>query len=83
MTTWARSAEHESGGTRVGTQGHITSRLGRYPRRYAGDNPEPTRLRKRFEPERTFIGSVCRCGQHPRAWTIAAFLRAWEMGRKP
>jgi len=35
----------------------------------------------RIEPERTFIGSTCLCGQHPRAWSIAQFLAAWRMGR--
>ena len=35
----------------------------------------------RIEPDRTFIGSMCKCGQHPRVWTILQFLKAWRMGR--
>ena len=47
MTTWARSAEHDEHGTRGGTQRNITSLVGRYPVRYAGDNPAGLGLRKR------------------------------------
>lgn len=38
-------------------------------------------MRIRIEVERTFIGSMCVCGQHPRVWTIHQLLKAWAMGR--
>jgi hypothetical protein len=68
-------------GTEGGTQGHITSLAGGTPRGTAGDNSAGPVLRKRIEPDRTFIGSMCVCGQHPRVWTIWQFLKAWQMGR--